>query len=160
MQGKETKKDLIVIKQDANGNEKWRYPANLIIETGSLRVIEAFFNRPDLPFFGVLLRQGDRAIEKYYSDRWFNIYEIHDKDDDHIKAWYCNISRPAVFEEGCIRFDDLALDVLIYPDKRTLVVDEDEFEALDLDKATRQACWLAVETLLNLAATIEPFGLK
>jgi protein associated with RNAse G/E len=97
--------------------------------------IEATFNRPDTPFHGILLKQGDRFVETYDSTQWYNIFEMYDRDDGARKGWYCNVTRPAVFADGLITYVDLALDLLVYPDGRQLVLDEDEFAALNLEPA-------------------------
>ena len=124
-----------VIKNDHLGNCVWEYESKIIEKTPSALLLEAYFNRSDLMFNGVLLREGDRFLELYPTGKWFNIYEIHDKVDDKIKGWYCNITRPARFDEEKISYDDLALDLLIYPDRKILVLDEDEFRALSLEPA-------------------------
>lgn len=80
---------------------------------------------------------GDRFVETYYADRWYNIYEVHSQADDHIKGWYCNIAYPAEISENELIFRDLALDLLVYPDGRQLLLDEDEFDALDLSPDLR-----------------------
>ncbi len=51
-----------------------------------------------------------------------------------------------MFTDGRIDWVDLALDLLVYPDGKTLLLDEDEFEALGLDtKEQRQAKKAATE---------------
>ncbi len=42
------------------------------------------------------------------------------------------MTTPAEFSDGKIAYIDLALDLLVYPDGRYLILDEDEFEALAL----------------------------
>ena len=29
----------------------------------------------------LIVKRGDRFVETYYSARWYNIFEIHDRDD-------------------------------------------------------------------------------
>ena len=41
--------------------------------------------------------------------------------------------QPAFFEDGIISYIDLALDLWVSPDGRQTVLDEDEFEDLNLD---------------------------
>ncbi|HZW04493.1 MAG TPA: DUF402 domain-containing protein [Anaerolineaceae bacterium] len=138
---------VAVIKRNLAGEETWRYSGR-VLERGPHHVrLEAFFNRPDLPFHGIVMRLGDRFLETFYSDRWYNIFEIHDLDDDRIKAWYCNVSRPAVFTDGEVSYVDLALDLLVYPDGRQLVLDEDEFERLPLGEAERRSARAALDAL-------------
>lgn len=110
-------------------------------------VLEAHFNRADLPFYGILLKSGDRFVETFYTDRWYNVFEMHDRDDDHLKGWYCNIGHPAVIEDGAVSYIDLALDLLVYPDGRQLVLDEEEFADLSLPPETRQQARQALAAL-------------
>jgi hypothetical protein len=101
-------------------------------------VLEAFFTRDDMPFMDVVLKKGDRFVEYYYSDRWYNIFVIYDRDDGQLKGWYCNIGRPAVIEEGLVSYVDLALDLWVSADGRQTVLDQDEFEALELNDELRR----------------------
>lgn len=89
---------IIVIKRNIQGEETWRYEGRVLEQDSNYIKLEAFFNRSDTPFHGILLREGDRFIETYYTDRWYNIDEIHDCQDDQIKGWYCNITYPAVIQ--------------------------------------------------------------
>ncbi len=138
---------LIVLKLDVNGRETWRYPARVLSKDGEMITIEAFFNRDDLPFHGILFGRNDRFVETYYTDRWYNIYEIHAREDDHIRGWYCNVTRPAVVTPESIAYEDLALDLLVYPDGKQLVLDEDEFAALPLSDAERAQAQSALAEL-------------
>jgi predicted RNA-binding protein associated with RNAse of E/G family len=119
-------------------------------------ILEARFNRDDLDLGYATFRRGDRFVEHFYTDRWYNIFEVHDVDDDHLKGWYCNVVRPAILTDGQVRADDLALDVFIYPDGRSLVMDEDEFRALPLTQAERDKAWAAVAELKRRASQAEP----
>jgi predicted RNA-binding protein associated with RNAse of E/G family len=135
------------IKLNPLGQETWRYPGRVLERHADHIVVEASFNRDDLPFHGVLLRRGDRFVETFYADRWYNVFEIHDCDDDHLKGWYCNIGHPAVIEDGSVSYIDLALDLLVYPDGKQLVLDEDEFDELALSPEVNQQARLALEEL-------------
>lgn len=141
---------LVVIKQDLAGRETWRYEGRLLKRDAHSALIEAFFNRPDLPFHGITFAEGDRFIELYFSDRWYNLYEIHDPASGVVKGWYCNISRPAQILPERISYVDLALDLLVYPDGRQLVLDKGEFEALDLDTDDHKQALRALAELRKL----------
>jgi uncharacterized protein len=149
-------KTVLVLKCDLNGEETWRYEGQVLEQMPDRVLLEARFNRPDLHFHGIVLRENDRFVELYYSDRWYNIFEVHDRDDDRIKCWYCNVCKPAVFADGVISYVDLALDLLVYPDGQILVLDEDEFAALQLDDASRQK---AREALGDLQKVFENTGI-
>ena len=124
--------DVILIKQDHTGKEVWRYSGRLLRTSKAGILVEALFNRADLPFHGLVFKSNDRFVELYLIEHWFNIYEIHDRDTDTIKGWYCNVTRPPLIQPDQIAYDDLALDLLVYPDERQLVLDEDEFEKLNI----------------------------
>jgi predicted RNA-binding protein associated with RNAse of E/G family len=142
---------ITVIKRNAQGEETWRYSGFLLQQEGSALHLEAQFNGKDAPFMGTIIRKGDRFVEVYYTDRWYNIFEIHDRDDGALKGWYCNVGRPAVMEaENVISYEDLALDLWVAPDGTQTVLDEDEFAALPLDAETRQQARAALEELKNL----------
>ncbi len=138
---------VTVHKLNEQGVEVFRYSGILVGEQGTRLTLEARFERADVQFFGVIFQEGDRFVETYYSDRWFNIFEIHDADDDHLKGWYCNITRPARFEQGHIYADDLALDLLVYPDGRLRVLDEDEFEEMELNESDLENALSALDEL-------------
>lgn len=137
-----------IIKRNPAGEEIWKYTGIPLRWEAHVIVLEAHFQRPDLPFMGIILRNGDRFVETYFTDRWYNIYEIHDRDDDRLKGWYCNIGKPVVVEsENVISYVDLALDLWITPDGTQVVLDEDEFAALDLDANTRSRARAALKEL-------------
>lgn len=98
-------------------------------------------------------------MEIYFNDRWYNIFEIHDREDDSLKAWYCNVTLPAEFENGTVSYVDMALDLLVFPDGRQLVLDEDEFEALHLDQSQQQNALAALEELKLIFKDAENFRL-
>ncbi len=129
---------VTVIKLDFHHQETWRYSATIISQDAHRVELEAFFNRPDTLFHEIWLNQGDRFVETYFTDRWYNIFAIYDRQDGRLKGWYCNISYPAEVSGGVVSFVDLALDLLVYPDGRQLVLDEDEFDALNLPAETQQ----------------------
>lgn len=142
--------DIVVRKLNIEGKQTWSYPGRVIERTADTLLLEARFNRPDLPFHGVTFRENDRFVEWYFTDRWYNIDEIHDRDTDQLKCWYCNVTRPAVIADGSVSYVDLALDLLVFPDGRQLVLDEDEFAELPLDDQDRQRAREALQELKEM----------
>ena len=134
---------ITVIKQDHAGLETWRYFGNLISRHDNEIQIEAFFDREYIHFEGITIKRGDRFIETYYIDRWYNIFKIQEQNSGLLKCWYCNIGYPALITDDSVAYRDLALDLLVYPDGRQKVLDEDEFSTLPLSPddqaAARQA---------------------
>lgn len=144
---------VIVIKLNPENEEVWCYAGRVLEKDEHNILIEARFNRDDLFFHGLTYKRNDRFVERYFDNRWYNIYAVHDRDDDHLKGWYCNITRPAKITPGRIAYVDLALDLLVFPDGRTLILDEDEFVDLKIDKETRDNARRALAELEQLAAT-------
>ncbi|MEA1976956.1 MAG: DUF402 domain-containing protein [Chloroflexota bacterium] len=138
---------ITVHKLNEQGVEVFRYSGTLVDEKGTCLTLEARFDRSDVQFFELTFREGDRFIETYYTDLWFNIFEIHDADDDHLKGWYCNITRPARIEQGHVYAEDLALDLLVTPDGCVRVLDEDEFKEMELGESDRKNALSALKNL-------------
>jgi protein associated with RNAse G/E len=147
---------ITVIKNDHNGKEVWSYDGE-VIERGESRIIlEAFFNREDRDDGYITWRRGDRFVEYFYNDRWYNIFEVHDVESDTIKGWYCNITRPAHFTDTTIASDDLALDLFVYPDGRTLVQDEAEYTDLPIPSEDRARAEEALRVLQLMVTQRQP----
>jgi hypothetical protein len=148
---------ITVVKNDHAGREILRYAGRVLAREALVWVkLEARFSRPDVVTPYHTFRQQDRFIEWYYSDHWYNIFEVHDRDDDRLTGWYCNVTRPALITLDTIRADDLALDVFAAPDGTIRVLDEDEFAALPLDESTRVHAIQALEMLKHLVLTRQP----
>ena len=141
--------NIKVQKKNLAGEVTWQYEGALVRREVNLIVLEALFNRPDMPFMDVVFKQNDRFVETFYNDRWYNIFEIYDRDDGKIKGWYCNIGKPAMIEVNVVSYVDLALDLWVAVDGTQTVLDEDEFEALGLDEPT---CTNALAGLAELKA--------
>ena len=149
-----------IIKNDNFGNKVWEYEGEILEQTASAVLIKAHFNRSDFLFNGIFLREGDCFLELYPFDRWFNIYEIHDKDDDSLKGWYCNVTRPAQVAEDHISYDDLALDLLVYPDRKMLLLDEDEFSDLTLNSTETMRAKEGLHQLQNIFSRPDAFQMR
>lgn len=143
--------ELIVYKLDENGGEVWQYPAAVLERQANFIRLEAFFNRDDLDLGFARFKRGDRFIETFYNDRWYNIFAVYDRDDQQLKGWYCNICRPAELGDTAVRCEDMALDIWAAPGQEIQILDEDEFDALSINAGERQACLLALRDLQNMA---------
>lgn len=143
--------EITVVKLNLKRQEVWRYQGHIIIRKPGLILLEAIYNRPDLKLKYVTLRTGDIFRELYYTNHWYNIYQVEDKQDRHLKYWYCNVARPAHFTINKIRYIDLALDLLVFPDGRCIELDWDEFNSLDLPRNTRQRAIEGLNQLKQIA---------
>ena len=126
-----------VQKKNLAGEVTWKYDGVVLMRKDNAIVLEALFNRDDMPFMDIVLKRNDRFLETFYNDRWYNLFEIHDRDDDKLKGWYCNVGMPAEFKDGVVSYVDLALDLWVSVDGKQTVLDEDEFEELNLSEELR-----------------------
>jgi len=148
--------DITVLKRDLSGEVTWQYEGRVLERESNCVLLEAFFNRDDTPFMDVVLKRGDRFVERFCADRWYNIFEIYDRDDGRFKGWYCNVGYPAVLEKDTVSYIDLALDLWVASDGTQTVLDKDEFLELSIDVMTRAQAVSALEELQRKFANEKP----
>ena len=117
---------ILVRKLNYEEKETWHWSGRLVDQQDGVMVVDAVFNAPPRDLGYMTLESTDLFHEYYYADRWFNVFQVF-AEDGALKGWYCNITKPAHFSDGEISFVDMVLDVFVYPDGRTLVLDQDEF---------------------------------
>ena len=144
---------ITVHKHAADGRELLAYPARLLDVQDACMTVEAVFAHPEVEVGGLRIRPGDRMVESFYADRWYNVFAVFDSEGGGLKGWYCNITRPARFGpgDGHVYAEDLALDLVVLPDRRWQVLDEEEFAALTLTPEERRAALAALTELQSLA---------
>ncbi|KAA3658235.1 MAG: DUF402 domain-containing protein [Chloroflexi bacterium] len=142
--------DFTVHKLDENGRLILSYPAKVLERTNNHIRLEAFFSRDDMELGYVTFKRGDRFVEYFYTDRWYNVFAIYDRDDAVFKGWYCNICRPSVIGETAVHCEDLALDIWIDPQGQTTILDEDEFAQLAISQKEKHAARIALDKLISV----------
>lgn len=150
---------ITVFKRSYTGETVLEYSGDVVERDKTWVCVRAVFKHDDKVRDYVAFRRGDEFIEWFYADRWYNVFEMYDVDDGHLKGWYCNITRPALITDNWIKADDLALDVFVSPDGSILVLDEDEFAEISISADERRLALMAVEEIRRLVARREsPFG--
>ncbi len=149
---------VTVVKLNTSGEARVQYEGEIVKRLENGVVIEAYWKRAATDLGYVRFEPGDCFTEYYYSDRWYNIFDIADADGQR-KGWYCNIAQPASLFDERIEQVDLLLDVWVDPRGVPLVLDEDEFEAdHTLNAELRKAALDGLRELLErIAAQSEPF---
>ena len=130
-----------IVKLDPRGRVVYQWSARLLLHHGPFWLFEAHLVLPASPVFvaGLRLNRGDRVLEAYFQDRWYNIFEVYDGPRGPLKGWYANLARPAQpLPEHRLQFVDLYLDLVVHPKGDLLEVDREEFEALALPEAERR----------------------
>ena len=144
-------RDMRVHKLDERGNEVITYEAEIEERLPDGVQLAARWERPAMNLGYVIFETGDHFTEWYFSDRWYNIFEIASPDGT-LKGWYCNVAAPATIEEHDLYCRALLLDLWVAPDGATRVLDEDEFAASALDDATREQARDGLAALQRLVA--------
>ena len=145
-----------VQKKDLAGKVLIEYEGDELRRDEHSITLEALFTRDDMLFMDVVLKKADRFVEYFYSDRWYNIFVVYDRDDGRLKGWYCNIGQPAVIDDQVVSYVDLALDLWVSTDGKQTVLDQDEFEELDLNDELRRAAWRGLDDLRSFFLNNKP----
>lgn len=138
---------VIVHKLNTRGEVVVTYEAQLVEQLPNGVVLAARWTRPPLALGYVTFEPGDRFREEFYSDRWYNIFEIC-SSTGALKGWYCNVTEPASIQGMVIAARDLYLDLWVAPDGTLTTLDEDELAAdTALDEKTRAQARAALDEL-------------
>lgn len=148
-----------VHKLDPHGATLLIYEAEVAQRLRDGMRLDARWTRPPMHLGYVTFETGDHFTEWYYSDRWYNIFEIASADGK-LKGWYCNVAAPATIEQDDLYCRDLILDLWVTPGGVASVLDEDEFAAEPaLDDATRDQARAGLAELQRLVANHQgPFA--
>ena len=153
--------NMTIHKLDETGHELWAYEARVLEQNTTLITLDALFDQNDVDIAGLQLRRGDRFVETFYFDRWYNIFAIYQQETNRFKGWYCNIARPAWLEGNHLFAEDLALDLVVKPNRLLTVVDQSEFENLTIPVVERRKALEALDELMDLARNaVDPFIVK
>jgi len=126
------------------------YTGVLLVEEPGHLLVHARWERKPMDLGYVVFSPGDHFFEHYYTARWYNIFEVRSAEGA-LKGWYCNITRPALLEGHTVISEDLELDLFVAPDRTHLLrLDQDEFEALALDRTDPGAHTAALGALAEL----------
>ena len=121
---------LVVQKLLYDGSPSYRWEGELLERHPDWLLFRAEFRLDHRDLGYVVFERGDVFYEYYYFDRWYNVFQIYSARGE-LKGWYCNVTTPAQVADGVLTFVDLALDLWVYPDRRFLVLDQEEFDELE-----------------------------
>ncbi len=143
---------VTVVKLNTLGEVKIQYQGEVIEWLATGVIILAYWSFPAKNLEYTTFEPGDSFHEYFYTDRWFNIFEITGVDAVR-KGWYCNIAAPAVISADHIEQVDLLLDVWVTPGGKTLILDNDEFDAdTTLSAEQRAGAHRGLQELLAIVA--------
>jgi protein associated with RNAse G/E len=152
---------ITVSKLNSLGETKIQYEGEIIERLTDGIVILAYWKHPLKDLGYAHFEPGDRFTEYYYTNRWFNIFDISTAGGER-KGWYCNIAEPALIYDDQIKQIDLLLDIWVDPWGTLQLLDEDEFEAdTTLNDQQRTSARQGLHELFEMIATqTDPFSFK
>lgn len=143
---------VTVVKLNTAREPKAQYEAEILERLAHGIVIRAYWRQATKDLGYTVFEPGDRFIEYYYTDRWFNIFDIAGIGGRR-KGWYCNIAEPAAIAGERIEQVDLLLDVWVDVQGRAKILDEDEFaQDTTLNDEQRRGALQGLQQLLQLIA--------
>ena len=149
---------ITIRKLNARGEPVFTYAGVIAAALAAGVRINAEWTRARMELGYTTFEPGDRFIEWFYTDRWYNIMEVRERGGG-LKGWYCNVTWPAEITDGMVSYRDLTLDLWVAPDGSALTLDVDEFEAdLSLSAEERAQALAALDALhAHLQRGEEPF---
>jgi len=147
---------ITITKLDHAGHERFSYEGQLECYEPEVVVARCCWDRlPAVDVGPLRIEPGDTMLEYYYRQHWFNIFEVIGVTGE-LKGWYCNVAEAVELGPVSVRWRDLALDLVVLPDGRQVVLDEDEFTALQLDADQNARAKSALALLRTWAAERHP----
>ena len=140
-------------KYDGRVHRSWA--GRLRERNNSLIVLDAEFSEEVRhPLLGTIA-PGTLSTEYYWTDRWYNVFRFAETNGA-LRNYYCNINRPAEFDDQVLSFVDLDIDVLVAPDFSYSVLDREEFAVNAVQfEYPAEDCRQAHQALDELIALIE-----
>ncbi len=78
---------ITVVKQNPRGEPKIQYQGEILERLASGVIIQAYWSQATKHLGYTTFEPGDRFIEYYYTNRWYNIFDIADANGVR-KGWY------------------------------------------------------------------------
>ena len=144
---------VIVNSRKYDGTVKRSWQADLAqVSPGFLELIGRFESDVEHPELG-LIKAGTISHEYFWTDRWYNIFRFHEPTGE-LRNYYLNLTMPPTFSNDVLDYIDLDIDILVWPDGRSDVLDRDDFESnaqtFGYPEELKQKVELELETLLTM----------
>jgi protein associated with RNAse G/E len=111
---------------------------------------EADIEHPNLG----LIKEGTISHEYFWTDRWYNVFRFHEPTGE-LRNYYLNLTMPPTYSKGVLDYVDLDIDILVWPDGRCDVLDQEDFEKnaqkFGYPDEVKRKVDLELETLLTMA---------
>ena len=110
---------------------RFSYPVRVLRWRPCHVIVSGVFG-PEIEGRSPIFRPGDVTAEFFWRDRWWNVIAGYDAASGGLRGYYCNVAKTPNWQitpEPTIAYTDLDLDLVIFPEGRIELHDEDEFAA-------------------------------
>lgn len=145
--------EYIAVKHAPDGREQTRYGGTRIPSEPDWIAVRAEWVHGEYDLGYLHFRNGDYLDEYFSLSQPYNAFALF-RGDGAFQGWYCNVTHPTRVTSQEIHWHDLYVDVIVYPDGRTLVLDEDELAESGLestDPGLHEMILAARDELLQMA---------
>lgn len=145
---------LTAIKLRDDGSEAARWPTQVVAGPHGWVVVDTAWQGGHLDLGYMVWENGDVFREYYAVDAPYNAFAVF-APEGRFKGWYCNISCPCEIDGDTLSWRDLYVDIILLPDGKVLVEDEDELAESGLearDPETYRMILAARDRLLAMIA--------
>lgn len=108
---------------------KFTYPVRVLRWRPCHVTVSGVFG-PEVAGRSPLFRPGDRTVEFFWAHRWWNVIAGYRPDSGALAGYYCNVARAPRWQIApapVVAYTDLDLDLIVFPDGRMQLDDEEEF---------------------------------
>ncbi|MUL34592.1 DUF402 domain-containing protein [Priestia megaterium] len=115
------------------------------------------FHRIEVPFtmkgtqYNLTIPRDAYTLAYYWNELPYNLYVWRDKNGSYLGSYF-NIVKNTTIADAMVSFEDLIIDILIFPNGEYFILDEDELP-MSLNKFEDGFAHQALQTLIN---SIEP----
>ena len=120
-------KIITVYSRKFDGTIHRQWQVKLLERRDSLLVFVGEFDREVIHDHLGVIRRGTISYEYYWLDKSYNIFRFHEPEGG-FRNYYCNLNLPPTLENDILDYIDLDIDILVWKDFSTHILDEDEFQ--------------------------------
>lgn len=113
----------------AGDKERFSYPVEVLRWRPCHVIVSGVFG-PEVAGRSPIFRPGDMTAEFFWRDRWWNVIAGYDADTGELRGYYCNVAKAPRWQiepAPVVAYTDLDLDLVVFPDGKIELHDEDEF---------------------------------
>lgn len=137
---------ILVRTYKFDGSEHRSWSARLLRQDGPLIILDARFSEEVVHDLLGTIESDTHSLEYYWLDRWYNVFRFNER-------FYCNLTKPPIFDGSILTYVDLDIDVLVESDFSYKILDLEDFENSSYPTDLKEQALQALEELLSLVET-------